>query len=64
MMMVEDGWRRAWERLEGGQRGFASAVRNAWDAQRREKTTLGLSLLVLIGPSELRENLTASVSNS
>ena len=24
MFMVEDGWRRAWENLEGGQRGFAS----------------------------------------
>jgi hypothetical protein len=35
MMMVEDGWRLAWEKFEGGQRGFASAVQSAWSAQRK-----------------------------
>jgi hypothetical protein len=36
LAMVEDGWRRAWEHWEGGQRGFAAAVRAAWDACRRD----------------------------
>ena len=36
MAMVENGWRQAWEHWEGGQRGFASAVRAAWDACRRD----------------------------
>ena len=40
MMMVEDGWRRAWEHLEGGQRGFASAVQKAWAAQLEDGTDL------------------------
>jgi hypothetical protein len=35
MMMVEGGWRLAWEKLEGGQRGFANAVQSAWSAQRK-----------------------------
>ena len=30
MLMVENGWRLAWEKLEGGQRGFASAVQAAF----------------------------------
>ncbi len=36
MMMVEDGWRRAWEHLEGGHCGFASAVQAAWNALRQD----------------------------
>jgi hypothetical protein len=42
MMMVDDGWRRAWEKLEGGQRGFASSVQKVWDSQRRNRTDLRL----------------------
>ena len=42
MMMVEDGWRLAWEELEGGLRGFVSAVQKAWDCQRRDRTKLRL----------------------
>jgi hypothetical protein len=38
MLMVENGWRCAWESFEGGQRGFASAVRVALDALQRDKT--------------------------
>jgi hypothetical protein len=41
MMMVEDGVRQAWEQLEGGPLGFASAIQAAWSAQRREKWTCG-----------------------
>jgi hypothetical protein len=37
MMMVEDGWRRAWERFEGGQRGFANAVQTAFVALREDE---------------------------
>jgi len=40
MMMVEEGWRLAWEKFEVGQRGFASAVRSAWSAQRRKNADL------------------------
>ena len=36
MMLVEDGWRRAWEHFEGGQRGFSSDVRVAWSRQRSD----------------------------
>jgi hypothetical protein len=42
MTMVENGWRLAWEELEGGQRGFARAVRLALKAQREDKTDLRL----------------------
>ena len=42
MMMVEGGWRLAWEKLEGGQRGFAIAVKAAWSAQRRENPAQAL----------------------
>jgi hypothetical protein len=66
MAMVEDGWRRAWEYLEGGQRGFASAVQTAWSSLRRAESvtklgqqwrcTLVLSSIKSLGhniPSEL-----------
>ena len=36
MVMVENGWRLAWEKLEGGQRGFASAVRAAFEAIKQD----------------------------
>jgi hypothetical protein len=29
MLIVEEGWRSAWEKLEGGHRGFSSAVQTA-----------------------------------
>jgi nucleoside phosphorylase/uncharacterized tellurite resistance protein B-like protein len=35
MDLVEDGWRRAWERFEGGQRGFSADVAAAWAAVRQ-----------------------------
>ncbi len=35
MTLVEDGWRRAWEHIEGGPRGFSADVQAAWKAQRR-----------------------------
>ncbi len=34
MIMVQNGWRLAWEELEGGQRGFANAVQAAFGAQK------------------------------
>ncbi len=36
MVMVEDGWRLAKERHDGGPAGFAANVRTAWSACRRE----------------------------
>jgi hypothetical protein len=36
MMFAEDGWRRAWEHFDGGQRGFSGDIRTAWDAMRRD----------------------------
>jgi hypothetical protein len=36
MMMVENGWRVAWEDFEGGQRGFCSAVQAAFAALRTD----------------------------
>jgi hypothetical protein len=36
MAMVEDGWRRAKERHDGGPAGFAADVRAAWAACRRD----------------------------
>lgn len=40
--MVEDGWRRAWEQFEGGQRGFANAVRITWAILKKDKANLWL----------------------
>jgi hypothetical protein len=42
MKMVEDGWRRAWEQFEGGERGFAATVQAASDALRRDGQNLRL----------------------
>jgi hypothetical protein len=42
MLMVENGWRLAWEGLEGGQRGFANAVQTAFMAQKGDRTNLRL----------------------
>ena len=36
MLFVEDGWRRAWEYFEGGQRGFSTDIHAAWNALRRD----------------------------
>ena len=36
MAMVENGWRLAWEALDGGTRGFSEAVKLAWAACRRD----------------------------
>ena len=36
MTMVEDGWRRAWEDLDGGPRGFSDAVRSVWLRLRKD----------------------------
>jgi len=38
MALVEDGWRQARERLDGGHAGFAADTKAAWDACRREGT--------------------------
>ena len=35
MTLVSDGWRRAWERFQGGYSGFALDVLRAWDWARR-----------------------------
>jgi len=35
LLLLEDGWRRAWEHLDGGDRGFASSVRAIWHAIRK-----------------------------
>ena len=40
MLMVENGWRVAWEKFEGGQRGFGSAVQAAFTAVREDRTNL------------------------
>jgi hypothetical protein len=44
MAMVEDGWRQAWEGLEGGPRGFAGDVAVAWQRVRHldDGTAAGL----------------------
>jgi hypothetical protein len=42
MLMMENGWRRAWEKFEGGQRGFASAVQTAFTALNEGKPHLRL----------------------
>jgi hypothetical protein len=42
MIMVENGWRLAWEQLEGGQRGFANAVQMALAAQKGDNANLRL----------------------
>ena len=40
MLMVENGWRCAWEKFEGGQRGFASAVGAAFAALTEDRADL------------------------
>jgi hypothetical protein len=42
MITVQDGWRLAWEHLEGGQRGFAKAVQTAYMAQKGDDANLRL----------------------
>jgi hypothetical protein len=37
MVMVQNGWRLAWEKFEGGQAGFASAIEAAFARQRKDK---------------------------
>ncbi|GLS22043.1 hypothetical protein GCM10007874_50600 [Labrys miyagiensis] len=56
MLLVSDGWRRAWEQLEGGPRGFASGVRAALSAQRRKDAiqTLGSQWRCAIALSSIR----------
>lgn len=38
MDLVEDGWRRSWEAIEGGYSGFAGDVQAAWDAVKKAQT--------------------------
>ncbi len=52
MIMVENGWRLAWENFEGGQRGFASAVKTAFAAQNEDKPRAEIG-----GPVALRADV-------
>ena len=66
MIMVENGWRLAWEKFEGGQRGFASAVQAAYAAQKDDSSNLRLGArwrcaLTLSSIKSLGENVPAKL---
>jgi hypothetical protein len=42
MLIVEEGWRSSWEKLEGGHRGFSRAVETAFAVQREDTSELRL----------------------
>ncbi|MBL8659397.1 MAG: hypothetical protein JNM75_06535 [Rhodospirillales bacterium] len=56
LAMVNDGWRRAWEHLEGGQQGFANDVRVAWTIVRKDDplADLGAQLRCALTLSSIR----------
>jgi hypothetical protein len=67
MLMVENGWRLAWEQLEGGQRGFANAVQTAFTAQKGDKVGMRLGArsrcaLTLSSIKSLGENVPAKLA--
>src|SRR5208337_3341473 len=67
MIMVQNGWRLAWEKFEGGQRGFANAVQTAFTAQKGDKTNLRLGArwrcaLTLSSIKNLGQNVPAEVA--
>ena len=72
MLLVEDGWRRAWLVSEGGERSFSNDVRRAWKALRREgplahlgsqwRCALVLSSIKSLGMKMPRELIVAAVS--
>jgi hypothetical protein len=62
IVMVENGWRCAWEEFQGGQRGFANAVRAAFSALRKDKKDLRIGAqwrcaLTLSSITSLGQNL-------
>ena len=66
MIMVENGWRLAWEKFEGGPRGFASAVRSALEALKHDENSLRIGAkwrcaLTLSSFKSLGENVPAKL---
>ena len=67
MIMVENGWRLAWEKFEGGPRGFASAARSALEALKHDENSLRIGAkwrcaLTLSSFKSLGENVPAEAS--
>ncbi len=66
MIMVENGWRLAWEAFDGGQRGFASAVKTAFAAQKEDRSSRRLGArwrcaLTLSSINSLGQNVPAKL---